>query len=424
MKKICIKKASAVVLAGLLPFSAIAEDGNTWSISGWINQAITYADDGENSRIVSLPDNGTTLGSRIVLAGSSDLLGNGLTAGFEVIIEPEHGGGNLGFGTNGRQALNDFESTGFAGVNTLGHSLYLKGSMGKITLGQQSMPSDNTTVLEDPSMTLWSSIGAVFRGTGVFINSANNNAASAWGDFLNCYTNENLRGRLGIGMDCNGTYRQGVRYDLPTLPGGVDIALGYSNGGVYDVSGKWKGEFGRIKTQLAISYAINTANRAITGLDNNNTPNGSTVTIEESQLLQAQLGIMDVPTGLFAAVSYASEEADFLGNTNDEGLADNTNSYWVKAGIKRAFNSLGDTSIAIQYGSYNDQFGINEAIAGVNGSEVTRMGIEVNQYFGNRLIIYGTYERLSVDLERDAGSTYLNDADDLDMFTTGLTFFF
>ncbi|HSR63852.1 MAG TPA: porin, partial [Gammaproteobacteria bacterium] len=71
------------------------------SISGWINEGVTYYDDGNSSDVVSTADNGTTLGSRITFAGSTDLPA-GLNAGFEVILEPRtDSDGVLGFGSTG-----------------------------------------------------------------------------------------------------------------------------------------------------------------------------------------------------------------------------------------------------------------------------------------------------------------------------------
>ena len=84
-KNIPFKKAFLDAAMGLLSASVMADaGGDNWSLSGWINQGVTYADDGTTSDIVSVADNGTTLGSRLTFAGSTDLPG-GTNAGFEVI---------------------------------------------------------------------------------------------------------------------------------------------------------------------------------------------------------------------------------------------------------------------------------------------------------------------------------------------------
>ena len=393
-------------MAGLLPLSAAAEV----SISGWVNQAMTYADDGTGSDIISLPDNGTTLGSRLTFAGSQEV-GGGLTAGFEVILEPRNTQNLLGFGTGGAAggSIESFNAQG-DGVGILGHSAYVSGGFGKVTLGLQSMPTDNIAVLEDPSLTLWSSISPIFRGTGILLQ--NNNAAigaSSFGSYASCYAS-GLRDTVGIGIDCNGIYRQGIRYDLPAF-GPVTVAVGYANDDIYDLNVKYKGELSGLKTSLAFGYAQNNEGLAgvHTGADN----------------IQIQAGIMDPGTGLFGTVAYQNEDADLIAGT---GLQDSTDAIWTKVGIKKAFNSLGDTSLAFQYGLYMDQYSARAVadaggVGQLTGSDLERIGLEVNQYFGSNLILYGVWENLSVDAD-GAGAAAINAADDLNTFTAGLTFFF
>lgn len=400
-----IKKASIAAMAGLLPLSAAAEV----SISGWVNQAMTYADDGTGSDIVSLPDNGTTLGSRLTFAGSEEVA-SGITAGFEIILEPRNTQNLLGFGTGTQGNLESFNAQGDA-VGILGHSAYVSGGWGKMTLGLQSMPTDNIAVLEDPSLTLWSSISPIFRGTAVRLQ--NNNAAIAnnmsFGSFSSCYAS-GLRDGVGIGIDCNGIYRQGIRYDLPAF-GPVTVAVGYANDDIYDISAKYKGDVAGLKASLAMGYAIISQ-----GLANVHTG---------AENFQVQAGLMDPGTGIFGTVAYQNEDADLIAGT---GLQDTTDAVWTKVGIKKAWNSLGDTSIAFQYGLYMDQYSANAVAAAggvgrLTGSDLERIGLEVNQYIGSNLIIYGVWENLSVDAD-GAGAAAINAADDLNTFTAGLTFFF
>jgi hypothetical protein len=431
VKNSFIKKASVVALAAALPLSAVADSGgDNWSISGWINEGMTYYDDGRGSDIVQVTDNGATLGSRITLAGSTDLPNSGLNAGFEVILEPRSADASnlLGFGSTG-----DFNGdTNGQAINVLGSSINVGGSFGKVTVGLQSMPTDNIAVLEDPSLTLWASISPVFRGNGNTIEGLGTGATnSTWGSFLTC-----LNIGVGIGIDCNGVYRNGIRYDLPAF-GPVTVAIGYANDDIYDIAAKYKGTFSGINTQLALGYAVNQG--------------GATIGTE-AENFQVQFGAMDPGTGIFGSIAYQMEEADGAAATCATGVTcgvgDDTDAYWLKVGIKKAFNSLGDTSFAFQYGSYDDQFGAATTAAtagtvtagtdlvagstpavsnpGITGSEVERIGFEVNQYFGSRLILYGVYENLDLDVDcsnATCAAAYAG-AEDLDMFTAGLTFFF
>ncbi len=415
-----LKGAGLVALTAMLPLSQASADGN-WGISGWINEGMTYYDDGNGSDLVQVADNGTTLGSRVTLSGSTDLPNSGLNAGFELILEPGSSADALGLGSTSQ--FNDNANGQTIGV--LGSSINIGGSFGKVTVGLQSMPTDNIAVLEDPSLTLWASISPVFRGNGSTIRGLGAGASnSTWGSFLNC---QGIG--VGIGIDCNGVYRNGIRYDLPAF-GPVTVAVGYANDDIYDVAAKYKGTIGGLNASVALGYAINQGFSTV-GTDTEN--------------FQVQAGLMDPGTGIFGSLAYQNEQAGGITCTSTIGC--DTDAYWMKVGIKKAFNSLGDTSFAFQYGSYNDQFGTGATAAGtagsvtaggtvtaataavanpgITGSEVERIGFEVNQYFGSRLILYGVYENLSLDVDGNAATTTAyGGAKDLDMFTAGLTFFF
>ena len=387
-----LKGTALVVAASMLPLSqAVMADV---SISGWANEGITFYDDGASSDAVQTSDNGTTLGTRLTFAGSSEV-STGLTAGFEIILEPSATGNLLGFGsTNG---LNDDQNGHDIGV--LGNSVNVGGAWGKVTVGLQSMPTDNIAVLEDPSLTLWSSISPVFRGNDATIQGLEGATKTKWSNFLQCLGVEGL----GIGIDCNGIYRSGVRYDLPAF-GPVTIAVGYANDDVYDIAAKYKGTLGRVSSQIALGYSINQSGGA---------------TIDEAETFQMQAGLMDPVSGLFGSIAYQNEEADGLA----AGSGDDTDAWWLKVGIKKQWFAAGNTSLSFNYGQYIDQYAAVED--GITGSEVQRIGLSVDQYFGSSLIIYGVWEQLDLDVDGDATTaTMYGGAQELDLFTLGATYFF
>jgi len=432
------KGACLVAATAMLPLSqaAIAEV----TISGWVNQGVQFYDDGETSDAFQLADNGTTLGDRITISGSSEV-STGITAGFEYILEPDIFNTSLIF-TNQTAGLTSGVAAGdtnnyTSAVSTLSANLFVSGAWGKVTVGLQSMPTDNIAVLEDPSLTLWSGISPIFRGNGFTISQTAGNATSAaagtggigtlgagsaaggavWGDFLNCFAS-GLRGSLGIGLDCNGIYRNGIRYDLPAF-GPVTIAIGWANDDIYDINGKWKGSLGRMKGSIALGYAVN---NGVNGLY-----------FDEAENFQLQAGLMDPETGLFGSIAYQHEENDLIAglstapNALGGTLTDDSDAWWLKVGIKKQWFSIGDTSISFDYGQYSDQYGAVQAAAGVNGSEVDRIGVAVDQYFGSSLIIYGKWEQLDLDVDTAAGGagiTAYGGTDELDTFTLGAVYFF
>jgi predicted porin len=205
-----LKGAVLVAATSMLPLSqaAMAEV----SISGWINEGVTYADDGEDTALYQTSENGYTLGSRITFAGSSEVA-TGINAGFELIIEPQSTSELLGGGSGDRGANGFFGKKSVGGpedflasvgapgnghdLTILGNSLFVSGAWGKVTVGLQSMPTDNIAVLEDPSLTLWSAISPVFVGNAATIRGAGGvSTGAAWGSFLTCGS-----GIGGIGID-------------------------------------------------------------------------------------------------------------------------------------------------------------------------------------------------------------------------------
>jgi hypothetical protein len=181
----------------------------------------------------------------------------------------------------------------------------------------------------------------------------------------------------------------------------VTIAIGAANRDVYDVAAKYKGDLGSTKASIALGYAVLNHSNAFGGTDTEN--------------FQLQAGLIHPATGLFGSIAYQHEEMD----TVALGLQDETDAWWLKVGIKKQWFSLGDTSLSLNYGQYDDQY----TDVTLTGSEVERIGLELNQYFGSSLIIYGVWESLDLDVDGDIAGTY-NGAQDLDTFRLGATYFF
>jgi len=407
-----LKRASLVAMTAMLPFSQVATAGEV-NISGWVNEEMFAYDDGNSSDIIAAEANGITLGTRLQFAGTQELPNSGLTAGFEFSVEP----GGLTPLLSITQANGGDNNTAFTSVNLLSSSINLSGGFGKVTLGTQSMPTDNIGVLSDPSLTLWASVSPVFRGNGLTIQGLGAGAANTtWASNLQCVTTPGL----GIGFDCNGVYRTGLRYDLPAFMG-IKVAVGYANDDIYDISLNHSGSIAGLNTVIGMGYAINQGGGGSNLADGTN----------ETEVFQVQAGLMDPGTGIFGSVAYMNDQGDGgTGTTGTGGVTgDDIDSYFIKVGVKRDFNSLGPTAISMIYGSYNDGMGAGDV--GLTGSEVERIGVSITQYFGAGFQIYGTWEQL--DLDVDCGGTAVQattcttnygGADELDLFALGATYFF
>lgn len=415
-----MKGASIAAAAMLLPMSQAVMAEGTWGISGWVNEGISMYDDGETSDTAQLTDNGTTLASRITLSGTYQPEGTGINAGFEFIIEPHNSASPLIFATQSDfeeydAGVGDLDST----LGLLSHNIHVGGSWGKVTIGKQSMPTDNIAVLADVSGTIWSGVSAIFRGNNFVIRDTTGPADginmtvlgqtnATWGQFAQCHSVPGLT----IGIDCNGVYRNGVRYDLPSF-GPVSVAVGWANDDVYDVALKYAGEFGSFKSMLNAGYS-HTANG---GATNTNILFGNDG--DDTDLFQVQGSIMHVPTGLFVVGTYANEETDNV--LNKAAGSDDTKAYYFKGGIRTgSWNSFGDSVLYVDYAMYEDQYGTTP---GLTGSEFERWGLAAEQYFGARLGIYAKYEEYSLDTSGPNSALY-DDAKDLELFTLGVVYFF
>jgi hypothetical protein len=422
-----LKGAALVAATSMLPLSQVAMAEGNVNISGWVNEGIMFYDDGVGSDVVQSSDNGTTLNSRISFTGTYDLPSTSMQAGFEITMEPTSGLSAGIFGSSApplgaNQTAGGFDTyNAFGnGVTTLASNIHMGGSWGKVTIGTQSMPTDNIAVLEDPSMTLWTNVSPVFRGGSFTVQGTTNGAVFA--NFLQCLGTQGL----GIGIDCNGIYRNGVRYDLPAF-GPVTLAIGYSNDDIYDVAAKYKGDLGSMKAQLAIGYSVNN------GLSHAGALAGLAAGAKSSETFQMQAGLMHPATGIFGSIAYQHEEGDDVIAAYSAASEDSTDSYYFKGGIKKQWFSIGDTSIGGSYGNYSDQYGVagvsggGTVMAGVTGSDVDRYSFGVTQYFGSRFQVYGNYENLDLDVDCAAGSACVgayDGSDSLDMFTVGGVFFF
>ena len=390
---------ATAVISGLS--APVLADGHktTYNISGWINEGMTYYDDGQSTDIAQLSDNGTTLGSRITFDGTFTPKDSGLTIGFEFITELQ---------TTQTPLLSNqdnISNSNGGGLGLLSNNIHVSGDFGKITVGTQSMPTDNIAVLADPSGTIWSGISPLFRAQGFFIRGTDGDLGSqtnTWGQFAQCL---GLNG-LGIGIDCNGIYRSGIRYDLPAF-GDVKVAVGYANDDIYDIAVQYSGTVNGLTTNVHGGYSYNT-------------DGGLNVGGSSSSTLQFQVGVMDATSGVFGTLAYQQEEADDA----IAGSGDDTDAYHVKVGVKRDFNSLGKTAFYVDYASYNDQFGLLNA-EGVTGSELSVIGFAAEQNIGSRFLGYAKYEIISLDVDGSAAAqTKFNNAEDLSLLQLGMVVFF
>lgn len=360
------------------------------TISGWVNTGLLVWDDGFDSDAYVVSDNGTTLGSRITFAGNAKI-NSDWSAGYDVTIEVFDEDVLLG---PLNQTTDDVDNN----VGLLYSNMWVKSEqLGKVTVGLQSHPTDNISIV-DLSGTLFASLPIVFEGiTWGLRDQTNGNITNAtWSSVLDC---------AGIGMDCNGIPQNVIRYDTPTIAG-FTLSASWGENDFWDVALKYAGEFGDIKVAAAVGYG------ELDGADAG--------AANKTETLEGGASIMHTPTGIFVSGSFSFYEDNAAVSASD------AEAYFIKAGIKQRWNSLGATAIYGEYAEYNDNtLNQNAAMtiaAGLVGADVDveRYGIGVHQWIDAAAMqVYVKWDHLEIN-----SSNNVLDGNELDMFMFGGVIFF
>ncbi len=355
------------------------------TISGWVNSGLYIWDDGVASDAYVASDNGTTLGSRFTFAGAAKI-NSDWSAGYNITIEAQQDDVFL-------QGTNQNQDDSGTNLSVLYSYMYVKSeTYGTLSLGKQSQATDNISIV-DLSGTLFSGNNIVFEGNTFLLRNGNGNGAlttTTWGTALGC---------SGIGQDCHGVPFNVVKYETPTIAG-FTVSASWGEDDFWDVAAKYAGQFGDFKVAAAIGYSEFDGTDAKVG------------GFSENQLFEVGGSIMHVPTGIFVSSSYTDFE---LVNFAATGGSVDTDSWYIKAGVKQRWNSLGDTAIYGEYGQYND--GLN------SGSEVERIGVGLHQWIdAASMQLYAKWDHL--ELEGASGANAVLNGNELDQFTLGGVIFF
>ena len=351
------------------------------TVSGWVNQQITFWDDGAESNVY-IHDLGSTLGSHVKFTGQATI-SPGWSAGYVLHLEAINSDGltiNQDV-DNGPAAL-----VGTAnGVQTLQSYWFVKSdTLGKVSVGKQSQASDNTAILVDGSGSLISANWVAFdtnsfalrRKDGSFVtvlNAAGVAVNPGWGSAQGC------AGMGGAWGDCNGLTQNVVRYDSPTFAG-FSVSASWGEDDMWDIAARYSGEFNGIKIAAAAAY------NEVTDAGMGAAPKSS------NDYFQAGLYLQHVPTGLFVLGNY--------GILDVEGAPENADTWYVKAGLRTRFNALGHT---VFYGEYlNGQDG---GFFANSELEVFGLGV-VQEIDAAAMSVWLKYRNLSYD---DAVETTVED---------------
>ena len=286
------------------------------TISGWVAEQVTYWDDGveDNVYVTGL---GSTLATNVKFTGQATIV-PGWTAGYVLHIEAD-GSDSLttdqdtprGPGLLGGALTNNF-------VQTMQSYWFIKSDhYGKVSIGLQSMVSDNAAILVDGSGSLVPANWVAFDFLSFGIrNNAGGFTGATWGGAGIC-----------IPGDCFGVPANSVRYDSPTFAG-FSASASWGDDEIWDIGIRYAGELHGFKLAATAVYAESSGG-SISSL------------FGDADYFQAGVYGQHIGTGLFLLVNYG----DFENNlTTDEGDV-----WYFKAGIRQKWNHLGATVLYAEY---------------------------------------------------------------------------
>ncbi|MFT7575956.1 MAG: putative porin [Alphaproteobacteria bacterium] len=311
------------------------------TIYGQVNKAIVWHDDADNGAApqISIRDNNGRSGTRFGFRGSAKINAD-LSAGFHIEIGVDNGHvANFGDGN----------------VQTRKTQVSITSkSLGSVRAGRINQATEGVTEIK---------LGGAMSG---LLASAENADVSQVAAFV-----------AGHGFD--GSRYQGAVYQTPTI-GGFVASAGWYHSADSDVVGqheadvalRYAGEFGAIRVAAGIGYRVK-ANQASAGPD--------------EKTIEGSASVLHVPTGLFLNAAAGQVDDATTPTGTKMAVAGLDHSGWgVGGGIVSKWNSLGSTTLEVQYAEYDTaRINVNPVMYGVGISQnidAAAMDIYVNwQHF-------------------------------------------
>jgi predicted porin len=366
------------------------------TISGLVYHQLLIWDDGVESDAylsTNVPDAGTM----IQFAGKAKI-NSDLSSGYVIRIHID--------ADNAYQQNQESDDAALGLVLTQSNMWIKSEQLGKLTIGLGHPAGDNIGI-QDPTG-LGSALTAnfvIFDGAGFKLRTKNGSKSfvgtATWGDIAHC----NQTGG-GLHVDCDGSPRNVVRYDSPTI-GGFVLSAAWGEDDLYDVALRYAGQLGDFKVLAGVAYTKSTDD-----------PAGP---VTESEYYQASVSAMHVPTGLFALVAYGQEEGKVdPTKTVNVSLPDRDQLY-IKAGIRQKWNQLGATILYGEYGISEDGFNATTDLFGagvvVTGSEFDQYGLGIVQEIdAASLAIFAKWKHYEGDVSTTAGNV---EFEEIDFFGVG-----
>ncbi|MCU0955535.1 MAG: porin [Hyphomicrobium sp.] len=337
------------------------------TISGYIAQELTWWDDGEESNAY-LHGLGPTQATNVRFGGQAQI-SPGWTAGFLIRIQ------NLSDDPFGRlpngDAMNQNDPNLDRGLNTQMAYWYIQNKeLGKISVGRMAHAGKSTAMGTDQSGTQIIDSYTLLAGFPQFIIRTDGDLSPpqlTWGQLAFCYSQSSP-----LGGDCNGIVLNGVRYDTPTVAG-FTASASWGEDDFWEVALRYSQEISGFKVAFGTGYSEFTIENVTGPL-----PAGSR---KDSKFFQVGGYLQHMASGLFVHAAYGHENNSdttvVVGTPATQVTPPDSNQWYVKAGIRRAWTPLGATIVYGDYAEYLDQVGPNALGLGIESSTFRRSGATI-----------------------------------------------
>ena len=375
------------------------------TITGWVSSQLYWFDSGSESNVYVV-DNNNDLSSNVKFTGTAQI-SPGWKAGYSLWIY-----------TNGPSSLTanenwDANAGRGWGLNAENSYWFIQSdTLGKLSVGKQSLAADNAALGTDFSGTLFPANGVTFDGGALNVTINGVPTGAAW---LNAGFWCEHAG-VGTANDCAGGRLNGVRYDTPTFAG-FTLGASWGEDDYWDIALRWSGEHSGFKMAFATAYSESTDPDIL----------GTGANTNDNQYFQVGGMIKHLASGLWIHGTYGKNFIDDAPGNHPPHP--DSEGWYLKAGWTTKFHSLGNTHFYGEYGGNNDAFANQAGCTGcINGvqitsSDATRWGLGVVQEIdAAAMSLWAKYRHHSLDGTLANNTTF--DADNVDMFLAGAVIFY
>ncbi len=289
--------AADVLVSSPLPVQAPSTSTIKLKVSGWLNRAILFADNGEDNDVFYVDNDNTASRFRFVATGQ---LNDDIKAGATIELQFESNSTfDIGFNSNGGTGGTNLGGGAFGVGERIAEVWFKSNTLGKLSLGQGNTASFGTSAvdLSGTKLAATSRVDAIaggltFAGTAIRVRGA--------------YPSLN-----------GGIRRDRIRYDAPAFAG-IRASTSASQGGRWDAALRYSRQFSY--AQVAAAAAFQNANsvgasKQFNGSISMRLDNGFNVTAASGRRNNQAAGRNDT-TFYFGKIGFTTERISLYGKTS------------------------------------------------------------------------------------------------------------